>query len=128
VFACYDRYRRLVAFSLFFEWEEVLYARSFGIDYDHTENSSCAYFNLLFYEPIKYAVEHDLIGIHFGPATPAKAARGAQIRPLWSLIIGADPDSLPDGGRVVAWNQRQLAAWQKVYRDFAVQPGGEPAR
>jgi uncharacterized protein len=117
VFACFAE-GDLVAFSLFFEWEGNLYARSFGIDYDHHESNSFTYFNVLFYEPIKYALERGLDGVHLGPSTPAKAARGARIRPLWSLVVGPESDYHLGGEMIAAWNRRQLAAWRDAYRDF----------
>lgn len=73
------------AFSLFYRFGAGLASRFVGFDYPKAHTFE--YFNLLFYRPVQYAVEHGLRTVHLGVGTsPAKLARGAAPRPLWSVL------------------------------------------
>jgi predicted N-acyltransferase len=86
VFAC-EQAEGIVAFALGYVHENELFMRSVGFDYEHTEGTF-AYFNLTYYEPIRYAIEHNLKRIHLGLGTyNAKMVRGARLTPSWSVAF-----------------------------------------
>ena len=63
----------------------VLYARLVGFDYANAVNGE--YFALLFYAPIRDALERGIERIHFGiGAHEPKLARRAEPRPLWCFL------------------------------------------
>lgn len=77
-----------VGFSLFYEWEDELYARVVGFDYEALPEDSRAYFSVLFYEPIRFATGTKIRAIHYGRGTAeAKVRRGASLEPRWSVFI-----------------------------------------
>lgn len=79
-----ERDGRTVGFSLFYEYDDLLWSRSVGFDYDRLGHDFC-YFNLLFYEPIRFAIEAGLAGIHYSTgAYQAKVSRGCGLR----LLLG----------------------------------------
>jgi len=84
VFVCMSS-GRPIGFALFFEFENTLYARLVGFDYAKAINGE--YFTLLFYEPIRDAVERGIERIHFGiGAHEPKLARRVEPRPLWCFL------------------------------------------
>ncbi len=84
VFVCMSA-GRPIGFALFFELENILYARLVGFDYAKAVNGE--YFALLFYAPIRDALERGIERIHFGiGAHEPKLARGAEPRPLWCFL------------------------------------------
>jgi len=77
---------RLVAFTLLYRWDDTLYARLAGFDYDQVAGSA-AYFNLAFYQPIQLAIETGATNLHLGMASwKAKALRGAEFEPQWIVV------------------------------------------
>ena len=102
----------LVGFSLAYERGSTLYFRTCGFDYERT-GSYAEYFNLVYYLPIRYAIENGFSAIRFGPDSyEAKVLRGAQLEPLWSIVAG------PDGRDDADW-QRRLFSWnQERYREW----------
>lgn len=77
---------RLVAFTLLYRWDDTLYARLAGFDYEHVAGSA-AYFNLAFYQPIRLAIETGATSLHLGMASwQAKALRGAEFEPQWIVV------------------------------------------
>lgn len=73
---------RPAAFSQFYEHGGVLYSRAAGFDYDATEGTF-AYFNLIFYEPIRWAIANGIHEIRYSMGSPeAKVARGCHLVPL----------------------------------------------
>lgn len=109
---------RLVAFVHFYQNGERLVARSAGFDYEATDGSS-AYFNLLIYEPLRYALAHGYRVLELGTtADAAKMLRGATLEPRWSLVL--PPAHSPiDWDEVVLGNAYDECRW---WRDFQVQP------
>jgi predicted N-acyltransferase len=92
-FFCWKR-SAMVAFSLFYEWEDELYARVVGFDYEALPEDSRAYFSILFYEPIKFAIANKIGAIHYGRGTTeAKVRRGATLEPRWSVFIDHRKDA-----------------------------------
>lgn len=86
-FFCWKR-SAMVAFALFYEWEYELYARVVGFDYEALPEDSRAYFSILFYEPIRFAIANKVRAIHYGRGTTeAKVRRGATLEPRWSVYI-----------------------------------------
>lgn len=108
------RDERLVAFSVVFPRGDELYVWGYGCDYDAC-GDDFEYFNLVFYEPIEYAIETGRSTIHLGVESyEAKVARGAEPVPLWSLI--APTAGLGDDWRASlgAWNERARARWEQL--------------
>lgn len=69
-----------IGFALFCESEGELYARSAGFDYERL-NGECCYFNVVYYEPIRYAIANGLRRINYGlEAYDAKLKRGCDLR------------------------------------------------
>ncbi len=80
----------------------------------------------MFYEPIRYAIEHGLARVHFGTeSVAAKAQRGCQFRPLWSAAWLDRPFGDTDLRRFSAVGEARLRAGDE---DFAVSLGYEPSR
>jgi hypothetical protein len=77
---------RPVAFSQFYEHDGVLYSRAAGFDYDATEGTF-AYFNLLFYEPVGWALGRGIREVRYSMGSPeAKVARGCHLVPLLAHV------------------------------------------
>jgi hypothetical protein len=77
----------MVGFSLFYEWDGELFARVVGFDYQKLPEDSRAYFSVLFYEPIRFAISRQITAIHYGRGTAdAKVRRGAVLEPRWSVL------------------------------------------
>jgi predicted N-acyltransferase len=114
VFQCH-RGDRLIGFALGFRGERQLTMRVAGLDYEHTVGTN-AYFAMMCYEPVKYALEHSLEMIDLGPeGYRAKLLRGGKLVPLWSLPIHT-PDTW--GAKPAeAHNGRMLRKWQDTLGD-----------
>ena len=73
-----------------YRWEDILYGRLAGFDYDRLRGAF-EYFNLAFYRPFAYCARYGLTTLHLGiESRAAKALRGATMRPLWSAVVPAD--------------------------------------
>jgi uncharacterized protein len=105
-----------VACSLFFSWEGALYAWAWGCDYDRCGDDA-EYFNLVYYLPIRHAIEHGLSTIHFGvEAYRAKIIRGATLLPLWAVVTAADRDLTARWMRgVEGWNATRHRELDEAY-------------
>ncbi|MGE5830474.1 MAG: GNAT family N-acetyltransferase [Micromonosporaceae bacterium] len=103
---------------LAYEWEHAWYARAVGIA-DGLRGQACTYFNLVFYEPIRLAIERGVTRYLLGPSTVgAKVKRGATLEARWSLLTGGpaladDVRALSDG-----WNERQWSQWEARLREI----------
>jgi hypothetical protein len=106
----------LVALSVAYVWRDTLHARMVGFDYDALCDAR-EYFNLLFYEPLRWAAENGLRHFHLGRESyQAKLLRGAQVRPMWAVA----PVPVPDWRR---HNSDTLAAWSPwAPRDLGIPP------
>lgn len=90
---------RLVALSLFYEWNGTLAGRVVGFDYASLADAM-EYFNLTFYWPLEYACSRGLSRIMFGTGSEyAKQHRGATMTGLWTVIGGPS-------GRAGNWRER----------------------
>lgn len=95
---------------LSFLWEGVIYVRSVGFDYA-VANSAFEYFNLVYYETIRYAIRHGYGKIDLGMATyRAKLARGARLEPLWGLSVSRTADSPLSNEDFSVWDRSRRAA------------------
>jgi hypothetical protein len=113
LFVCH-RGRRLIAFALFYEFSGVLHARVVGLDYARAQPGD--YFNVLFYAPIRFAIESRLRGVHFGvEAYETKLARGCDFRPLWGVVVRSDAEWAAAVSRVRRWNAARLLELEQRY-------------
>jgi predicted N-acyltransferase len=121
-----ERAGQPVAFSLFYEVDDVLFSRFVGFDY--TDASHFEYFNLLFYEPMEYACGAGLKAVDLSVDTAeAKIRRGAHPQPLWSVLLpaaGSPPDDAAARARelddaTLAKLARNCASWMPNPPDTA---------
>jgi hypothetical protein len=76
-----------VGFGLYYLWRDTIFMRWAGFDYPRLRNAY-EYFNLLFYEQLRWAAGRKIRWMHVGiKAVKAKVMRGAIIRPLWLLDL-----------------------------------------
>lgn len=76
-----------LACSVLFECDGVLYARMVGNDYQKVEKESSAYFNLLFYAPLRQAIQDGIRQIHVGlESMDTKVHRGCRVRALYFVL------------------------------------------
>jgi hypothetical protein len=95
---------------LAYEWEDGWYARAVGL----ADGLRGAYFNLVYYAPIRMAVERGAGRYVVGPSTiGAKVKRGAVLEPRWSLLDGTGhlADDLEQLS--VSWNDQQRKEWDE---------------
>lgn len=88
---CARRGGRLIAASLCYQAGDTLIVRSFGMDYEGAE-TPYDYFALVYYLPIRYAIEHGLRSVSVGISTTgAKVHRGARLGKLWAVDLNERP-------------------------------------
>lgn len=108
-----------VGFSLFYRFADGLYSRFVGFDYPRA--NSFEYFNLLFYEPLEYALAEGLRTVHFGISSEeGKLRRGATPQPLWSVLYRRDgfPEEVTRAAR--EYNVRQIREFGRRHATAAV--------
>jgi hypothetical protein len=89
-----------IGFCLYYVWQDTLFLRWAGFDYSRL-NNAFEYFNVLYYEQLRWAAKRGIRWIHAGlKATKAKVMRGSVIRPLWLLDLAAT-SPLVDAERAV---------------------------
>lgn len=116
VFTC-ELGGRIVAFSLLYQWEGELYLRSIGFDYHAVDRATSAYFNLAFYEPIRYAIDHDIHRLHLGMGTyPAKMARGARLTPSWSIVLLSNAVQADEVQALAEFERIGVLRWQDKHQ------------
>ena len=72
----------LVGFALFYLAGKTLYCKQAGFDYSRLADDFC-YFNVVFYDPIRYAIANGIREIRYGlEAYEAKLARGCMLQQL----------------------------------------------
>ena len=95
----------LIGMCLAYRWGDALYDRLVGFDYGRLRGAF-EYFNLTYYRPIEHCYEHGLRRLHLGlGAYRAKMLRGAVLRPLWALVLGAS--RTPNAASVRRWDEEQ---------------------
>lgn len=103
---------------LVYEWDDAWYARAVGIA-DGLRGESAALFNLVYYEPIRLAIERGRTRYLVGPSTiGAKVKRGAILEPRWSLLTGGPCQAADVRALAAEWNDRQLARWEAQLREI----------
>lgn len=88
----------VLGFGMFYEMGGELQARVVGFDYS-LRGAERAYFNVAFYEPIRYAIATGLRRIDYGMESyEAKMKRGCDLRPLrgWFRFHCGDTDRLAE--------------------------------
>ncbi len=108
---------KAVAFTLLYHWENALYGRVAGFDYQDL-GDTCAYFNLAIYEPVRAAIELGVDRYHLGMASwRAKALRGAALEPAWIAVWA--PSRVRGAWRRVVGHRWQsgdgAAFWQREF-------------
>lgn len=97
-----DAAGKILGFALFL-WDDVMWHAMFtGSDYDDPRHKN-AYFELMFYAPIRHAYEHGIGPLSFGYGTEeAKRRRGCTVTVARSWIVPIDPDLRPSVERAAA--------------------------
>ncbi|MGX7678155.1 GNAT family N-acetyltransferase [Jatrophihabitans sp. DSM 45814] len=104
--------KEIIGTVLLFMWDGVVYGRSAGFNYAATKRAF-EYFNLAYYETIRFAIEHGYRRLEFGMATyRAKLARGARLEPLWGISASRSAASPLLNERFAAWNDDRCQAVQ----------------
>ncbi|MFF4848053.1 GNAT family N-acetyltransferase [Streptomyces sp. NPDC001194] len=99
---------RMVGFTQYFFWGNTMYARSHGLD-DSIAREAKLYFNLTYYEAVKYAAAHGYHCVDLScDAFQAKVSRAARLQPLWGVVLDA-PWSGPVLDRVRAEEKARRA-------------------
>ena len=116
------------AFSLISEWEDTVYVRACGFDYEKAGHNA-EYFNLCYYIPLGYAIDRGTSTLHLSmDAYEAKVSRGAMLAPQWSVVLGPE-DRSPDWKRPLAsFNRNRLDGYEAAFGPRAVEDlwvGGE---
>lgn len=110
VFTCRDS-GGLVGACLGYPWQGTLHLKMAGFDYGRLRGGF-EYFNLAYYQPMRYAVGHGLSRLHLGrEAFEAKLRRGARLAPLWTVELPTSTGPAP--ARVVGWNQVVARRWRR---------------
>jgi predicted N-acyltransferase len=89
---------QVLGFGLFYEMRGELHSRVVGFDYERL-GAELAYFNVAFYEPIRYAIAAGLRRIDFGlESYEAKVKRGCDLRPVrgWFRFHRGDTERLAE--------------------------------
>ena len=78
-------------FAALVRWRDELYVRDVGFDYDFQAKLPL-YFGVAFYEPVRYALRHNLRHIEYGPGSDAtKASRGCRVIELFGYVRALRP-------------------------------------
>lgn len=79
----------VVGCCLLFVWDNRLYTRSAGFDYERLAGAF-EYFNLVIYRSVELAYQLGCDSLHLGMGSnDAKTARGAALRPTWWMLMDA---------------------------------------
>ena len=109
-----------VAFSLLSEWENTIYVRACGFDYDRA-GFNAEYFNLCYYLPLKHAIDRGASRLHLGlDAYDAKVSRGAKLEPLWSVVLGPQGPSSDWKRPLASFNRSRLDGYEAAFGPRAV--------
>jgi uncharacterized protein len=116
---------RATGFSLAYPFAGTLAVRAAGFDHAAAPAQAAQYFNLVLYQPVRYAVEHGLRAVHLGrDAYAAKVGRGAEVSLLWGVEVPRVHSAL----REDVVRTRQSAAVERLVAEFAgVEYALEPA-
>jgi predicted N-acyltransferase len=96
---------------LVYEWGDSWYVRAVAAD-ESLRGHPSAFFNLLYYVPLRMAFERGVRRYVIGPSTlAAKVWRGARVEPRWSLLVGADGLEADVARLGDGWNDARLGRW-----------------
>lgn len=85
---------RIHGFALCYSHDDALYCRSVGLA--PRGAAPFAYFNLAIYAPVRHAAAHGLAAVALGLGSyQGKILRGAQLTPLWSVVVPPERPGLP---------------------------------
>jgi len=85
---------------VFYVHGDTLHVRAVGLDYERLVDAA-EYFNLVYYETVRIAVERGVRWLHPGiESADTKALRGARLRPLWLLDLAEDSVLLGHAARI----------------------------
>jgi predicted N-acyltransferase len=97
-----------------------LYVYKAGFDYEHSLRSA-AYFNVMFYLPIRFAIDHGYGWLHLGTAAlEPKLRRGAHPQSRWSGYVWPNSDQGRIGRSARFWNQLQYQRLGELCRRFKI--------
>jgi CelD/BcsL family acetyltransferase involved in cellulose biosynthesis len=100
---------KLVAAALGLVHGAHIYMRMVGNDRDAV-GGTAAHFVLTFYRPLQLCAERGLTGVHLGLSIDrTKRSRGAQIAPLWTIVLGGLPAPV-DAAALAAARLAELGA------------------
>ncbi|TQC43344.1 GNAT family N-acetyltransferase [Rhodococcus sp. WS4] len=92
---------QVLGYLMAFRFGDVLYTRAAGFDYEASAGAYC-YFNVVYYDVIKWAQRNGVRRIHYGlGTTAAKVWRGCTLRPRWAYF-GLGPGAAPGAGEMIA--------------------------
>ncbi|MFG3038963.1 GNAT family N-acetyltransferase [Streptomyces sp. NPDC048330] len=108
---------RPIGFALRYRQRDMVYARVAGFDYSVPNLAD--YFSLVFYHPIATGTGRTAREIHLGLGTfQAKLARGAQPRPVYTVLVGVDRPLDADEQAVRERNRAEATAFGEEYGRF----------
>jgi uncharacterized protein len=111
---------RPLAFALAYHFGDQLALRVVGLDYA-ASSSGAAYFQTLFYAPIRYAIEHEIREIDFGiTAYRPKLLRGCDLVPLWGIAV---PPAAAGADLEAAARRHNSAARERWTRNWSALAG-----
>ncbi|HJD81138.1 hypothetical protein [Kitasatospora aureofaciens] len=101
--------RRLLGYSLFYEWGGWLWERSLHLAEELRTNPTPLMFELEFYLPMGLYFERGLRALHLGPASyESKLRRGTVPQPLWQVGLSDGEETYPADG-VARWTTTSWA-------------------
>ncbi|MCM3666376.1 GNAT family N-acetyltransferase [Mesobacillus subterraneus] len=101
---------RAVGCILLFLWEKTIYARTVGFDFSLV-GQAFEYFNLAYYEVIRFAIENGFRHVDYGMGTyRAKLKRGANLKPLWGYVNSEGHPTPFEDSKFKDWNNERIAA------------------
>ncbi|MEV7404915.1 GNAT family N-acetyltransferase [Streptomyces sp. NPDC091267] len=84
------RGEEMVGFTQFFLRDGTMYGRGHGVADAYGRRASI-YFNLTYYEAVRWGAEHGLTHIDLGcDSLEAKVVRGGRLRPLWAVVAAPE--------------------------------------
>ncbi|MCK6258991.1 GNAT family N-acetyltransferase [Fictibacillus sp. KIGAM418] len=95
---------------LLFLWGNTIYARTVGFDFD-VIGGGYEYFNLAYYEVIRFAIENGYDHVEYGMGTyRAKLKRGARLEPLWGIVNSSTKPTPFKDFNFVNWDRTRQEA------------------
>ncbi len=116
---CHTDTGRTAGFCLYYPWQDSLFVRWVGFDYELLRDAS-EYFNLMYYSTFHRGVETGAGWLHAGlENTVSKAFRGAELRPLWLVDLSEQVALAQAADKIRSHNS-------ELYRRYADDPRTAP--